>query len=571
MRGNTTLNPTDWHRRGDGDGDAEQCSVCGCALKELGAGGRQSHQAVDRDGRGWRRRVACAGGFRVYSILERPSRRPRKPRRIGPRKRTAAQLDIAAEIFNACGSIPQTARRIGIPVHSLRAAVKRHAEYWEAALERARRRDTCVDPGATLLCLARPPAEDLQAKIRRATALRAAGYMWQEAADELGVSYEGMLDWRRQYPHFWQQELDRGMEASLIVVRRQAGTDAVTEDPEKYIRQALVCERWTTAAGREIFSTDGRTTLTSFFEDYYLPTRLSDARPATVLQYRETLGRWKLLTGDPPLEEISVKLLTVFRDCLQKLRGRQPHLRMSSQTVRKHLRHLQAVLGKAGPPGRGNRDAAGELDRVAWIRPPRYQPGEPRFVTADELQAVYLAAVCLDRPKIDGFKPAAWWRALIVVGYNTGLRKGTLLSMPMASIDWKQRLIDLQPSVMKNRRRHVVPLNETAHRHLLQIRTGRELVFEFPQSMRLFYHDWHQLQDAAGIPRAKHFGLQNLRDTAATLLWERDPAAAQLMLGHASRSTTRDCYVASRGILAKAAEALPQPGAFAESQSTNDE
>ena len=115
----------------------------------------------------------------------------------------------------------------------------------------------------------------------------------------------------------------------------------------------------------------------------------------------------------------------------------------------------------------------------------------------------------------------------------------------------------------KSGRPMMVHLNDTALRHLVAIRTNRELVFEWPHTMQHFNHMFHRLQAAAGIPDAQHFGLHDIRKTTATIIWGDDPAAAQYALGHASMSTTARHYVASAGIVARALDALPQPEAFA--------
>ena len=82
------------------------------------------------------------------------------------------------------------------------------------------------------------------------------------------------------------------------------------------------------------------------------------------------IHHWGRVTGDPPLAEISTQTLLRFREkLLQAMGGKQPGSTQSPTTVRKTLRHVQAVLDKAGPAGPRNRDAAnlipgtGALDR----------------------------------------------------------------------------------------------------------------------------------------------------------------------------------------------------------------
>ena len=58
------------------------------------------------------------------------------------------------------------------------------------------------------------------------------------------------------------------------------------------------------------------------------------------------------------------------------------------------------------------------------------------------------------------------------------------------------------------------------------------------------------------------FWVARLRRTAATILWEKDPAAVQLLLGHSASRVTQRHYVNSFGILSRAAESFPQPAGF---------
>ena len=129
--------------------------------------------------------------------------------------------------------------------------------------------------------------------------------------------------------------------------------------------------------------------------------------------------------GEPSLSEITSAMLADFRDCLTKLPGRTNTTRRSPNSVRTALRVVQTLLGKAGPPGPRNRDVQDLIQRVPYARPPREVLREPRFVSEDYVNAAYRAAICLELPRLPGFKPAAWWRALVVTTYNTALRRGT--------------------------------------------------------------------------------------------------------------------------------------------------
>ena len=186
----------------------------------------------------------------------------------------------------------------------------------------------------------------------------------------------------------------------------------------------------------------------------------------------------------------------------------------------------------------------------------------PRFVKLEYLSDVYRAAICIDHPKIPGIKPAAWWRGLLVLAYETQLRRRALWELRWDEVDFEGRLLNLPPRRLKSRRRQIVHLNPIAIAHLRKIRTGRELIFPWPYDQTWFSKCFHRIQAEAGIPEKDWFGLHDLRRTAATLLWEDSPAAAQAALGHASLQTTLRSYVNGTSMVARALDALPQPEAF---------
>ena len=234
-------------------------------------------------------------------------------------------------------------------------------------------------------------------------------------------------------------------------------------------------------------------------------------------------------------------------------------MRMSPNGVRTKLKMIQTLLDKLGPPGRGNRDAIGLLDRVPWAKPPREEQRIPKTVAIEQLSDCIKASIAMDVPAVPQIRTSAWWRAILVVAWNTGLRRGSLLSMQMADIDWENRRLILPASRMKSRRPMIVHLNAAALAALRSIRTDRELVFPWPHCPRYLNTCLHRLQDAAGIPSEKHFTFPAIRKTVATTLWAISPGAAQYALGHTTSDVTKKHYVDGGGLVARALDQLPQP------------
>lgn len=407
------------------------------------------------------------------------------------------------------------------------------------------------------------PSPKVAEGMGKVIAMVAHGKSEEEAAKAIGLSGAAVAYWKEHWTETWAALMDRAEESMAVAVRAMAGTDKILGDPDRYMEMARAVDQWATKKGVELFpAPDGEMTLCRFYNDWYLPNRLGDASEKTRLAYGTTLRHWRLLTGDPPVKEITTATLSRFRDALLKMRGKKRHLPMSPNSVRTYMKHLQTLLDKLGPPGRGNRDALDILARVPWTKPPREVQRIPRIIAIQQLSDCIMASVAMEVPRIPGVKAPAWWRALLTVAWNTGLRIGTLLSMWMDDIDWRNCRLLLPAARMKSRRPFIMHLNEAAMAALRSIRTNRELVFPWPHARRDFYKYVHRLEDAAGIPRKDQFGFHTIRKTVATLLYEVNPGAAQFALGHTTNDVTKKRYVDGGGLVARALDQLPQPEAF---------
>src|SRR3989304_8279671 len=108
------------------------------------------------------------------------------------------------------------------------------------------------------------------------------------------------------------------MEISLTVVHQLAGTDAIPDKPDVFLRQAERCARWVEARGETLLpQTQGIVTLSSFFRTYFRPNCLADVDHNTIVKYEMVVRLWVLLIGDPPLEKITIPMLARVGDRLQ--------------------------------------------------------------------------------------------------------------------------------------------------------------------------------------------------------------------------------------------------------------
>jgi integrase len=577
---NFSILPTNWHRRPkDCQGD---CPICGC-WKKVG-----EHRAIapeeKRSGR-WiaRKSVRFAAErwthWEYETILDSPPQRSPRPTRgkqtlITPPPQTAKRIEKAVRLIIQGKSIRETAKVLGVTDRAVRYWQHRWANAWKTLIDQAADelgasptdRQRWQNHGRdTASRKHNAPSAAIAERLGKAAALISHGKPAEETAKMLGIAPSNLRASQVRWADLWKTLVDQAAESMMVSVRAMAGTAKVLEAPDEFFNAASFVDDWAKAKGIELFPPpNGETTLSRFFEEWYLPQRLFDAKPSTILVYRVTVKVWRLLTGDPPIGAITAETVARFRDARLKMRGLKPHLRLATNTVRSNLQTIQTLLDKLGPPGRGNRDGLGILARVPWVLRPRREEKIPRTVPLDHLRDCLLAAIAMDWPRIPGVKPPAWWRALLIIAWNTGLRRGSLFTMRWSDVEWEKHRLVLPAARMKSRRPMIVHLNEHAMKALRSIRTERTFIFpmtpdESPCSYRRYHEQIHKLEDAAGIKFKEHFGLKITRNTVATTLWETSPGAAQFALGHTSSDVTRKHYVDGGALVARALDAIPQP------------
>jgi hypothetical protein len=549
------FDPTAWHKAPEPD--RATCSVCALARKYFhvrhDSKAHRSWRPTDPPGVEWMvrtrmnstRAIKRKDGELVEELLTPEDARERI-------------RQVAARVLLG---IPrkEIARALGITLDALRSLLRKYPATLEAALAEVRTQG----PAGVLQPIEKKPRipPHVRRLIGQAVALVASGKKEPEVIVALELLPHTIDDWRVRYRTFWHAEVGRAVEVAQALQKQLAGTPAALGDPDRFMAQSHVCERVRPVIVPDVPLSD-QMTLSELYECYYKPARLKDAAPQTVTTYGVAMRKWKAFTGDPSLRDITVNTLMVFRDAVECMAGN--HLaRRSAWSVKQALSHIQYVLDRAGPPEPRRRDCLGLLKQVPYLRPPRIFLQLPRPVPNDVLDRLYRAAGIMDRPRIPGLSAVAWWRCLLAVALNAGLRSETLFIFLWEHVKLDEGRLEIPAEFMKTRMPIVLPLNRVAVHHLRSIYGHVGRVFPWPHGRSAFYEDWHRLHDGAGIPRAEHYKLKQVRKSLGTLLWESDPAAAQLMLGHGSDKTTRDFYV-SRHILHRAMQALPQPAAFIE-------
>lgn len=303
---------------------------------------------------------------------------------------------------------------------------------------------------------------------------------------------------------------------------------------------------------------DAALTLVSFFQQFFAPLFLCDVRPRTFNAYDDTLKHWQRVVGNVPLAAIDTLLLARFKVAL--------HETLSAATVNKHLRQINAILGKAGPSGPGNRDALGMLASTPWTKPLREDRPRPRAIGDAIVSRIYAAARVARWPRCEAASgyAAKWWRALICVAVTTGFRHQALLGLRWADVDVAGRTVRVPACIDKCHTERCKPLHAAAVRHLLAIRGVGELVFWFDGSEQTWYRQWHAIQDAADIPDAEHIKLHDLKRFAGTrYAATASPWVVQQMLDHSSIETSK-YYINPAEACRVAVDAFPLPNCFKE-------
>lgn len=288
-------------------------------------------------------------------------------------------------------------------------------------------------------------------------------------------------------------------------------------------------------------------TLRRWYDAHFRRLFQPDARSRTVDEYRYSLTAWEKHTRNPVLSDVTMDDLASFRAAAAAA--------ASPASANKHLRHLNALLAKAGPPGPHNRDALSLIPSPPWVRQLRVQLLLPRFVSDREINAVYSACSSATWPATS---PASYWRALVVLAYNLGYRRGVLLSLGDRSFDWREGTCRAAASVDKRGRERIKPCNDVVMRHVLPLR-GRGDLFGVPRRDGDWYATWRRIVDVADVA---HFGLHDLKRTCGTVL-SRFASTWQVryMLDHASSDVTSR-YVNPLEELRSVVDRMPQPASF---------
>lgn len=159
---------------------------------------------------------------------------------------------------------------------------------------------------------------------------------------------------------------------------------------------------------------DRNPTLLAFLESIYVPSRV-DISPGSVAQIRyaiRVLDRWY---GSPvKIRQLSEPFLRGFLSSYAT--------EVSAGTVNSKRGHLLAIWQCGWEEG-----YLAQPPKRTQVRRARSRPRVPEAWTADEMTAILAACAASDNPD--------WWRSLLLVAYQTGERRGSLIATEPNAID----------------------------------------------------------------------------------------------------------------------------------------
>lgn len=270
--------------------------------------------------------------------------------------------------------------------------------------------------------------------------------------------------------------------------------------------------------------------LVAWFEAVYLRRHLAASSPSTIGHYRRTLRFLRRFLGRRPvLADLADSTLLGF------VRWRAD--RIIQTTAAGDFERLLALW----------RWAAQRRYVEDWPDlkcPVRRLRRAPTAWTPAQLSAL-AAATCLLRGTVAGIVSSLWWRALVLVGLDTGLRAKQLLQLGWVDVDLARPAVLAQAEWSKTGQdEHLGIAPDTAEALTAIMLPTRRLVFPWTQCRETYFRHWTRLLRLAGLPQSRRDKTQKLRRTCGT--WAElvgGPGAGQRILGHSTPSVTARHYL----------------------------
>jgi len=294
------------------------------------------------------------------------------------------------------------------------------------------------------------------------------------------------------------------------------------------------------------------TMVPDLFESRYRPLRLAGASPKTITTYRAAVNAWVRCMGRVAVPTIDSALLATFQERLLKQVG--------VASANTYCAHLMVLLRFAAD------EDVGLLKRLPKWRRLKEPKRSPLALTVEEFQQV-LEAARTWHGEIAGYPAGDWWSALLLVGWETGLRYSALLTLRSVDVLWDSRGLFCQADTQKDKEGLWFALPEHVLAALRRIHDpGRELLFPRNVSIDCVGRWFRTILDRSGIYAPKGCGQRFHRLRRSKASYTRVLGGnATVALGHCCEAVTLR-YFDPRIVGVAKQPAMPSPLLYASEQ-----
>lgn len=284
------------------------------------------------------------------------------------------------------------------------------------------------------------------------------------------------------------------------------------------------------------------TTLQEFLTDIYAPLKGIDER--TIIVYTMTIKPFgKFLGHEPRLCDLEE--LTVARFLASRVRERAP------ATAAKDRSQLRALWEFAARRGILN-----TWPTIPLIKVPERVP--EAWLTEEFERLLFEASK--ERVVLDGIPAGLFWRALLLVLYDTGERITSVMGLRWSG--WRGSTVLFRAEHRKGQRRDIVrDISVETADAMLAIRGDRgpdDPVFPWPRNRQYLWRRLGIILERAKLPAGRKDKFHRIRKTTASY-FEAAGHSAQRLLDHADPQTTR-AYLDPRIVkTTPAPDVIPRP------------
>lgn len=292
--------------------------------------------------------------------------------------------------------------------------------------------------------------------------------------------------------------------------------------------------------------------LRDFLHDYYAPMRGISPRTQRLYEFTlKALGEYLGEVDGSGYREATVAdldQLIAARFLAWRLRNREPG------TVSKDRAQLRALWALAWDQGIEGvvRGPSGSLRRI--VVPER----TPEAWLSEEMRRL-VESTAHEVGEINGVPAAGFWRALLLVMYDSAERISACLSLRYADVHGTMVIMRAEgrKGGRRDLARSITPDTALAIDRISSPR--RDLVFPWTMSVSTIYYHLDRILDRANLPKDRRSKFHRIRRTSASY-YEAAGGDAQLLLDHSSPALKRRHYLDPRivGDATDAASKLPK-------------